>query len=159
MNKIWDSCILGPGEDKSYNCKTISSLIFSIFGCLNKCDSEAVKTLSHLPSDSSFSSCSYAIDGDSQSILFPLDPTGNKGARPFAGKALCRSVTYFFNSSLSMMAALWLSWLSLPMQKSCPNLEERGCSMQRQTLDSNIFENEAVLGPVHRHIYHHSSPF
>lgn len=106
-----------------------------------------------------FSISSYAIDGDSQSILLPLDSTENKGAQPFAGQALCHSVTCFFNSSLSTMAALCLSHLFVPMQKSCPNLDEKGCSMQRQIIDSNIFENKAILGSVHSHIYHHSSPF
>lgn len=101
MNKIWDSCILGPGEDKSYNYKTIFSLIFAIFVRPNKCDSEAV-TFDISPFRFKFS-VSLAIDGDSQSILFPLDSTGNKGAQPFAGKALCHSVTYFFNYSLSMI--------------------------------------------------------
>lgn len=71
-----------------------------------------------------FSISSYAIDDDSQSTLFPLDSTWNKGAQPFAGKTSCHSVTYFLNSSPSTVAALWLSWLFVPMQKSCPTLKE-----------------------------------
>lgn len=93
-----------------------------------------------------FSISSYAIDGKSQSILFSPEES-------VADKALCHSVTCFPDFSHSMMAALRLPRLFVSVWKSCPNLEEKGCSMQRETTDSNICENEAVFDSVHMHIF------
>lgn len=144
MNKIWDSCILDPREDNYSDYKKIFWLIFAMFGSLNKCYSKW--KCSHISLQiQDFSISSYAIDGKSQSILFSPEES-------VADKALCHSVTCSPDFSHSMMAALRLPWLFVSVWKSCPNLEEKGCSMQRETTDSNICENEAVFDSVHMHI-------